>query len=241
MNAIEDNHVSRTWGEIGRALPRPELIVCMSAHWMTSGSFITSSLHPQIIYDFYGFPEALYHVPYPALGDPQAVRDICSQTPAIQPSTDWGIDHGAWSVLVKMFPAADIPVVQISIDMSANPRKQFELMQSLRDLRNKGILFIGSGNIVHNLGALRLNGKPHDWAIEFESIVQTNIEKNNIESLIEYQNLGPSASLSIPTDDHYRPLINTLALLSKTETPQFFNQGIDLGAVSMLSVVWGGK
>jgi 4,5-DOPA dioxygenase extradiol len=238
MNAIADNTYTKEWEKIGMSLDKPDAIVCMSAHWLTTGNFITSALNPKIIYDFYGFPENLYHVSYPAKGNPILASDIQKTYPEIQIDTHWGLDHGTWSVLKRMFPKAAIPVLQISIDYSAKPKEQYEFMIKLRELRRKNILFIGSGNIVHNLNLAGRNEKPFEWALEFEDISKNLIEKGDIKSLLEYEKLGSSAKLSIPTDDHYRPMLNTLALKFDDEIPSFFNQGIDLASISMLSFIY---
>lgn len=238
MNAISDNSYTHMWEKVGKEIPPPKAIVCMSAHWLTSGSFITSTLTPEIIYDFYGFPDNLYHVKYPVEGSPTVASEIHMKNQSIQLDTQWGIDHGAWSVLKRMFPQAEIPVLQLSIDYSANPNEQFELMSSLKDLRNNGILFIGSGNIVHNLSVMRMNTTPYDWALEFEETSKKYIEKGDVQSLIDYKKLNRAAQMSIPTDDHYRPMLNTLALKYENENPIFFNQGIDMSSISMLSFMY---
>jgi 4,5-DOPA dioxygenase extradiol len=238
MNAVENNTFTSGWERIGNTLDTPDAIVCMSAHWLTTGSFITSSLKPEIIYDFYGFPEKLYHISYPAKGNPHLASDIHKAYPEIEIDTEWGLDHGTWIVLTRMFPNATIPVLQISIDYSASPKEQYELMHKLKQLRTKNILFIGSGNIVHNLGLAAINQKPFEWAIEFEHTCKNLIEKGDSKSLLEYKKLGSSAAMSIPTDDHYRPMLNTLALTYDDEAPVFFNQGIVLSSVSMLSFIY---
>lgn len=235
MNAVEDNNYTAIWKEIGTKLPPPKAIVCMSAHWLTEGSFITSTLRPEIIYDFYGFPEKLYHVPYPAMGEPQIASKIHSLDPRIDIDRNWGLDHGTWSFLIHMFPKANVPVLQLSIDYYSPPTNQFELMVKLRKLRNDGILFIGSGNIVHNLAMASNDVPPYEWATEFEKQSQELIAKGDTKALIDYRKLGTAANMSIPTDDHYRPMLNTLALRYSGESPEFFNAGIDLASVSMLS------
>lgn len=238
MNAIDNNLYTKEWEILGKKLSPPKAIVCMSAHWLTNGSFVTSALNPEVIYDFYGFPQKLYHVSYPAKGLPQLASDIHHTNQLIQIDTQWGIDHGTWTVLKRMFPDASIPVLQISIDYSSDPKDQFELMSTLRKLRSNNIMFLGSGNIVHNLGLASGNRKPYDWALEFEEKSRRLIETGDTHSLINYQNLGQSARISIPTDDHYRPMLNTLALKYDDEHPTFFNQGIDLASVSMLSFIF---
>ena len=238
INAIEDNQYSLGWEKIGKEITAPKAVVCMSAHWLTKGSFITSNLKPEMIYDFYGFPEKLYHVQYPVVGSPKLAKEMSKECPQIEHDTQWGIDHGAWSVLRRIFPKANIPVLQLSIDYAEKPEAQFELMTVLKKLREKDILFIGSGNIVHNLGMAALQQQPYDWALEFESESKQLIEKGDTTSLLHYEKLGKAAQLSVPTNDHYRPMLNTLALRFPDEKPIFFNQGIDLSSVSMLSVLF---
>jgi len=237
MNAITENKYSQKWQGIGKEIKEysPKAIVCMSAHWASEGSLVTLNLKPKTIHDFYGFPEELYQIFYKAPGSPELAEEIHQKVPEIGIATDWGIDHGTWSVLKWMFPEAKIPVLQLSIDYSKRPGEQFEIIKKLKELRNEGILFIGSGNIVHNLGMAREGEKAYDWAIEFEETCKNLIKNNEIEKLINYKKLGKAAEMSIPTDDHYRPMLNTLALKFEDEEVSFFNQGIDLASVSMLS------
>lgn len=238
MNVLLDNTYTKEWERIGSTLVPPKAIVCMSAHWLTTGSFITSSLKPELIYDFYGFPEELYHISYTPPGSIKVAENVHETCPEIALDTQWGIDHGAWSVLKRMFPRATIPVLQLSIDYSRPPETQYELMCSIKDLRKKGIMFIGSGNIVHNLGMAAPHHKPFDWALEFESLSKKLIGTGDVEPLFHYEKLGPAAKLSIPTNDHYRPMLNTIALKYEWETPLFFNEGIDMASVSMLSFIY---
>jgi 4,5-DOPA dioxygenase extradiol len=238
MNAILDNEYSRGWEQVGAGLPKPKAIVCMSAHWLTRGSYITSTARPEVIYDFYGFPEELYQVAYPAAGEPELATEIHRLLSEIEPDGQRGLDHGAWTVLKHLFPNADVPVLQLSIDYARPPEEQFRLLQGLRSLREKGILFIGSGNIVHNLQMWRPNSKPFGWAVEFETFCKTQIATGDFEPLIHYEKIGHAAALSIPTDDHYRPMLNTLALTTEGEVPAFFNEGIDGASLSMLSFVY---
>ncbi|MCX6732501.1 MAG: 4,5-DOPA dioxygenase extradiol [Candidatus Roizmanbacteria bacterium] len=237
MNVLDDNKYSHMWETIGQQLSPPKAIICMSAHWLTDGSYITSSIHPEMIYDFYGFPQELYDVQYPAPGDDKLANKISHSHSFIKPDAMRGYDHGAWSVLKRMFPKAEAPVLQLSIDYSHSPLAQYSLLQQLKVLRNEGILFIGSGNIVHNLALVSMDQKPYDWAIEFEAFCKKSIQNKNINTLLDYKKIGTIAHLSIPTDDHFRPLLNTLALSYEDEEPIFFNEGIDMGSVSMLSVM----
>lgn len=238
MNVLLDNTYTKEWERIGKELIAPKAVVCMSAHWLTEGSFITSSLNPKLIYDFYGFPEELYHVSYTPPGSKDVAQVVHDECPDIALNTQWGIDHGAWCVLKRMFPGASIPVLQLSIDYSKPPEAQYELMQSIKKLRENGILFIGSGNIVHNLGMAIPDHNAFDWALEFEAQSKKLIGKGDIQSLFDYEKLGSAAKLSIPTNDHYRPMLNTLALRYEEETPLFFNEGIDMASVSMLSFMY---
>lgn len=241
MNAIEDNQYSREWERLGKELPKPQAIVCMSAHWTTEGSFVTAMDMPPTIRDFYGFPRELSEVKYLAKGDPDLAKKMCNIVKDIMLDEDeWGLDHGAWSVLNKMYPKANIPVLQLSVDYSRNPQQQYDLVCELQSLREKGVLFLGSGNIVHNLRMVSMDfDKPYDWAVEFDAMSKRLIEKGDHRSLIQYEKLGAAAQMAIPTDEHYRPMLATLALQRKGEQPHFFNEGIDLGSVGMRSFILG--
>lgn len=238
MNALTDNKYAFMWEKIGQQIPLPKAIICMSAHWLTDGSFITSSSHPKMIYDFYGFPQELYEVHYPVLGNGDLANNISQSYPFIKRDMTRGLDHGAWSVLKRMFPSAQIPVLQLSIDFTHRPEEQYVLLQQLKELRKEGILFIGSGNVVHNLVLVSMEQNSYDWAVEFEKLCKKFIQKGDFNTLLNYKKLGESANLSIPTDDHFRPLLNTLALTHQDEKPEFFNEGIDMGSISMLSVLY---
>ncbi len=241
MNALEDNVFSRGWKKFAASMPKPKVILCLSAHWVTQGSFVTAMPTPPTIHDFYGFPEALYQVRYPAKGDPALAQQICKIVREIQrDENEWGLDHGAWSVLLQMYPQADVPVLQLSVDASRSPAEQYELVKELASLRNKGVLFLGSGNIVHNLYAADWNSsKPYDWALEFDEQSAKLAEKGDHAALIQYEKLGAAAKMAIPTDEHYRPMLAALALQQKNEPLQFFNEGIELGSISMRSFVIG--
>jgi 4,5-DOPA dioxygenase extradiol len=191
---------------------------------------------PNLVYDFYGFPTELYKVVCPATGDEKIAEEICALEKTIQRDTERGLDHGVWTVLMHLFPQANIPVLQISIDYENSRRSQYELMKNLRPLRNQGVLFMGSGNIIHNLGLLRA-GQPYDWAIEFDALSKKHISEHNIDALFNREAQGSIAELAIPTDDHYRPMLNTLALMDDTESILFFNEEIDLGSIGMRSFI----
>ena len=243
MNAITDNIYSQCWKTLGQQLPLPNAILCISAHWLTKGTAVTMMERPKTIHDFGGFPKELFAVQYPALGAVDYARATISAIKSItvQEDCNWGLDHGAWSILKNMYPNADVPVFQLSIDASQPPLYHFNLASELSELRNRGILVLASGNIVHNLGRLSWSGesKTVDWAIEFDNFVTQHILDNNPLPLIEYQKLGSLASLAHPTNEHYLPLLYALGLRNKTDTVQFFNESFDLGSLSMRSVLFG--
>lgn len=242
MNAIEDNAYSRKWNAMGRGLTRPKAILAISAHWYFEETAVTVSEKPRTIHDFGGFPRELYEVQYPAPGDPALARRVQELlAPLTYVSSDelWGVDHGTWSVLTHVFPDADVPVVQLSIDETKPPRYHYELGRHLAPLRDEGVLVIGSGNIVHNLHAFawgRHPAEPFDWAVRFESQVRDLILNGNSEPLIDYESLGRDALLAVPTPDHYLPLVYLLGLRRESDTITFPVEGVDGGSVSMLAV-----
>jgi 4,5-DOPA dioxygenase extradiol len=241
MNAITDNIYSRSWADIGKQLPLPKAVLCISAHWLTHGTAVNVSQHPVTIHDFGGFPDELFKVQYPAPGSPEyarlAAKEIKS-TKVIEDS-EWGLDHGAWSVLKNMYPEAKVPIFQMSIDYGKSPEYHFNLGKELSQLRNKGVLIISSGNIVHNLGQVSWNdpAKKYDWAVEFDTLVKKQIEENDPEPLINYSKLGKVAQLAHPTNDHYLPLMYTLGLRHSKDELSFFNNTFDMGSISMRSLV----
>jgi 4,5-DOPA dioxygenase extradiol len=239
MNAIEDNEFSRAWVEVGQALPRPNAILCISAHWETAGTLVTAMEQPKTIHDFGGFPRELYAMQYPAPGSPELAR-LAQETvkkPQVRLDQTWGLDHGTWSVLCRIFPDADIPVVQLSLDRTQGPEFHYALGKELHALRNKGVLIIGSGNIVHNLRMIAWqDDKAYDWAIEFDETIKQLILSGDHDSIIHYQKLGQAARLSVPTNEHYLPLLYVLALQDKQEQIRFFADRMSLGSLSMRSV-----
>lgn len=238
MNAIEDNAYSRAWRKIGASLPKPKAIVAISAHWYLPGTLVTAMEHPRTIHDFGGFPRELYAVKYPAPGDPSLARRLTKLTGADE-DMQWGLDHGTWSVLVHLFPDADIPVVQLSIDETQPPKSHYAIGTRLAPLRDEGILIIGSGNIVHNLHAYawgRHTPEPFDWAVRFETQAREMLAAGNDEPLVDYEALGRDAVLSVPTPDHYLPLLYVMGARHKDDRVSFPIEGIDGGSVSMLSV-----
>jgi 4,5-DOPA dioxygenase extradiol len=239
MNAIEDNEFSRAWVEVGEALPRPTAILCVSAHWETIGTQVTAMERPRTIHDFGGFPQELYEMQYPAPGSPELARLAQATIHKTQVRLDqgWGLDHGAWSVLCRMFPQANIPVVQLSLDRTQAPEYHYALGKELRLLRNKGVLIVGSGNIVHNLRLIAWQGEQtYDWAIEFDEAIKQAILSGDHDAIVHYEKLGKAARLAVPTNEHFLPLLYVLALQDKQEQVRFFADQMSMGSLSMQSV-----
>ena len=214
MNAIEENEFTRAWGRVAESLPRPSGILCVSAHWETSGTRVTSMAWPETIHDFGGFPQRLFEVRYPAPGSPDMValvQETVSE-PRVQPDFDWGLDHGTWSVLCWLFPKADIPVVQLSLNREMTPASHYQLGRQLRALRSKGILIVGSGNMVHNLRLITWQDVAYDWALEMDESLKSLMLARDHDSVIRYQELGEAARLAAPTNEHYLPLLYVLGL-----------------------------
>jgi 4,5-DOPA dioxygenase extradiol len=236
-NAIEDNEFSGAWTEMGRSVPRPKAILCISAHWETKGAQVTAMAKPKTIHDFQGFRRELYEIKYPAPGSPslaQRVRDLISAVP-VGMDADWGLDHGSWSVLRHMFPEADIPTVQLSLKHAQAPAFHYRLGQELRPLREEGVLIIGSGNIVHNLRTIVWQDTAFDWALEFDDTIRRLIEQRDHSTLMQYESLGPVARLSVPTNEHYLPMLYILALQDAKEDLSFSTEKVTLGSISMRS------
>jgi 4,5-DOPA dioxygenase extradiol len=240
-NAIEDNEFSRSWAEAGSALPRPRAILCVSAHWETQGTYVTAMRKPKTIHDFAGFPQALFEMQYPASGSPALAR-LTKETlkkGVVAPDEAWGLDHGAWSVLSRMFPAADIPVVQLSLDRGREPEAHYELARDLRGLRKRGVLIVGSGNVVHNLGRIIWQDTAYDWGVEFDETLRRLILAADHDAIIHYERLGRTARLAVPTNEHFLPLLYVLALWEHNEAIRFFAEKVTLGAISMRSLQIG--
>jgi 4,5-DOPA dioxygenase extradiol len=239
MNVIQDNPFTRKLMEMGKSIAeKPNAILVVSAHWLTMrNTFVTVTPKPETIYDFGGFPEEMYKIKYPAPGAPEMAREVKNMVKSIEIQEDdhWGLDHGSWTVLKHMFPEADIPVFQISIDYSKPPQFHYDLARELMALRRKGVLIIGSGNIVHNLRRADFHNteKPYDWAIEFDEISKQKILSRDFNALINYHNLGQSAALAIPTSDHYLPMIYTLGLVNDREEIRFTYEEIQNASISM--------
>jgi 4,5-DOPA dioxygenase extradiol len=241
MNAILDNPYSQGWSRIGRELPKPKAIVCVSAHWYLAGTLVTSNARPRTIHDFGGFPRPLYQVQYPAPGSEELVRRLQELTGA-EPNEEWGLDHGTWSVLVHVFPEADVPVVQLSIDETQPAQFHYDLGRKLAPLRDEGVLVMGSGNLVHNLHTYawgKHDPEPFDWAVRFEKSAREWMSAGNDEPLVGYEALGRDAQLSAPTPDHYLPLLYVLGARQEGDRVTYPVEGIDGGSVSMLTVQIG--
>ncbi len=241
MNAIEKNEYHNRWTEMGKSLPRPKAILVVSAHWLTNGTKVTAMEKPRTIHDFGGFPQELFDAQYPAPGAMDFAEEakLLIKKTTVQSDLEWGLDHGTWSVLLPMYPKADIPVFQLSIDYSQPPQYHYDLAKELSALRKKGVLIIGSGNIVHNLGMIDWGGKAYDWAIEFDEKIKNYINDGNHSAIINYEKMGKIAQLAVPTNDHYLPLLYSLALQEKNESLSYFNAKCEMGSMSMRSLQIG--
>ena len=238
MNAIEENVFSRAWVRVGEAFPRPKVILCVSAHWKTDGVQVTAMEQPRTIHDFYGFPRALYQRQYPAPGSPDLARQVQALAPGVRVGLDqeWGLDHGTWSVLSRLIPGADVPIVQLSLDRRSHPAAHYALARALAPLRDQGVLVIGSGNMVHNLGMLAMQDEGYDWAIEFDETLRGLILSGDHDALTHYERLGDQVKLAIPTNEHYLPLLYALALQREGDGVRFFADEVTMGSISMRSV-----
>lgn len=241
MNAIESNEFTEKWVSLGSSLPVPAAILVISAHWETKGSFVTAMQQPPTIHDFGGFPQALFDVQYPAPGSPLLASETAEllREHAARLDLQWGLDHGTWSILRNMYPKAGIPVIQLSLDYELSPRQHYDLAKKLAVLRNKGVLIIGSGNMVHNLRLIEWR-KPEtgsDWALEANDLFKKLILENRHQELVDYHNLGKAVQMSIPTPEHFLPLLYILALQGIDEKSLFFNDKPVMGSLTMTSVI----
>ena len=246
MNAIEENEFTKGWINIGRTVPKPTAVLCISAHWETRGTYVTGMEKPKTIHDFRGFPEELYEVQYPAPGSPELAREMKSLVTKAQLGLDekWGLDHGCWCVLKHLYPYADIKVIQISMDYYMSSRQHYELAKELQILRKKGVLIIGSGNMVHNLGLVnwaKINepGFGYDWAIEANERMKKYILSNDHKALIDYKLQGKAFNLAVPTPEHFLPLLYALALKEENEMVNIFNDIPVAGSLTMTSIKIG--
>jgi 4,5-DOPA dioxygenase extradiol len=238
MNALLKNDWTDAWARIGRTIETPRAILCVSAHWYLPATLVTAMASPRTIHDFGGFPRELFQVQYPAPGSPDLAQQVRELIDAGLDQS-WGLDHGTWSVLCHVFPNADVPIVQLSIDETQPAQFHFDLGRRLSPLRDEGILICGSGNLVHNLHTYawgRHMPEPYDWAVRFEASAQELMQKGDFEPLINYDTLGRDALLSIPTPDHYLPLLYVLGAARKNDTISFPVEGVDGGSISMLTI-----
>ena len=238
MNALFDNNFTKALAQLGRQLERPKAILVISAHWETPGTFVSTNPSPKTIYDFGGFDRALYEIKYEPKGAPELAHEVVTlvKSTKVQEDVTMGLDHGAWTVLHHIFPQADVPVFQMSLDYTKSPEQHYQIAQEIKALRNKGVLIVGSGNVVHNLRLLdwsSIDAKPTDWTLEFDELVKTNINSGNFEKLVKYQDLGTIAKLSIPTSDHYLPMLYTLGAADKNEPVKYLYEGYQYGTLSM--------
>ena len=243
MNGIEDNEFSQRWAQMANEIPAPKAVLVVSAHWFTRGTHITAMEFPETIHDFGGFPQALFEVQYPAPGNPELAKDTANliHSTDIGLAHDWGLDHGAWTVVRRMYPDAKIPVLQLSIDYTKPPQYHYDLAKEIYELRKKGVLIIGSGNMVHNLRMVswqNINnpGYGFDWALKMNDTFKELITSGTHDKLIKYENLGKEAMLAIPTPEHYLPLLYTLALQDSKDKISFFNDKAVAGSLTMTSV-----
>jgi len=244
MNAVAENEYTKAWAAIGNTIPRPKAVLAVSAHWYVPSTAVTNAPRPRTIHDFGGFPLELYEVEYPAPGSPELARHVQDLLAPISVELDerWGLDHGTWSVLAHVFPQADIPVVQLSIDETQPPEYHYEIGKRLAPLRNEDVLILGSGNLVHNLHTYawgKHGVEAFDWAVRFEKQVRELLLNGDHSPLIAYETLGRDALLSIPTPEHYLPLLYVIGVSSEDEQVSFPVEGVDGGSVSMLTVQFG--
>lgn len=237
MNAIEDNPYTRNWVKVAREIPKPKAILSISAHWYTDGSRVSDELHPNTIHDMYGFPDELYKIQYEANGAPELahmVKNLISRNVRID--NGWGYDHGTWSVLCRMYPEADIPLFQLSVDSSAGADVHFRIGREISSLREKGVLIFGSGNVVHNLARINWNmNGGYPWADEFDEYIKEKIIKKQYQDVIQYEKAGKSSELAFKTPDHFYPLLYVLGAASDDDKLSFFNDSCTMGSLSMTS------
>jgi 4,5-DOPA dioxygenase extradiol len=252
MNALGDNEYRRSWqalgAQFGTQQPRPQLILCISAHWLTDGWWLTAMAQPKTIHDFGGFPQELFDQQYPAPGDPDAARALSllirqrASAPLGLDTGEWGLDHGAWSVLKPMFPEADIPVIQLSMDYGRAPEDHYALAKQLKALRDRGVLIVASGNIVHNLRQMQrgaAGSQAYDWALEFDQTIGGYVQQGNLDALQNFQKLGSLAKIAHPTHEHFLPLLYAAGAVEAREPMRFINTNFQGGSISMRSMVWG--
>ncbi len=241
MNALGDNPYSRSWSMLGQSLPRPQAVLVISAHWMTRGATLVDvSAAPRTIHDFHGFPQELFEQQYPAKGSPELARDVALllSDHHVQEDDTWGLDHGAWSVLKFLFPKADVPVFQLSIDISSDLHSHLEIGQAISELRERGVLILGSGNVVHNLQQLRQSDKPHDFALEFDHYFSKHLVDRDFASLSNRDSLGSLLHQAHPTEEHYIPALSIAGASNQQDKLTFMTDSFEMGSLSMRSFVF---
>jgi 4,5-DOPA dioxygenase extradiol len=237
MNALETNSFTREWQRVAQDIPKPKVILVISAHWVTRGTYITGAGRLETIHDFGGFPQALFDFQYPAKGHPTLAAEI-ADTLGITVDPHRGLDHGSWSVLTHMYPEADIPVLQLSLDFAKSPQEHFEFAQKLSYLRDQSVLILSTGNIIHNLGLIQWNDTlKYPWAVEFDNLIADSLKSKDFNSIITYQKYGQMATNSVPTPEHFLPLLYTIGSSYPADKIEIFNQQVMMGALSMTSVL----
>lgn len=237
-NSIEDNNWTSEWRRLGEYLPKPKSILCLSAHFATRGSIVVDVEEPETIHDFYGFPEEMYLIKYPAPGSPALANRVLDLIKDASTTSKWGLDHGAWSLLVHLYPEADIPVVQLSLDLSISANEQMNIGKRLRPLREEGVLILGSGNVVHNLRRMNPGmSEPYSWALEFDKSVANLIKSSDYESLQYYMSL-PGATESVPTNEHFVPLLYVLGAVDTTDKLSIICQDYPFASLSMTGFIF---
>jgi len=237
MNIVNHNTYTQSLQTLGASLPKPEAILVISAHWLTQGTFVCSADKPKQVYDFYGFPDELYKVPYHPPGAPSIAQSIVHELRVenIQIDSEWGIDHASWAVLTHMYPKADIPVLEMSLDVTMNEQEHYEVARKLSFLRKQNVIIMGSGNIVHNLHRMEYkeNAEPYPWAVEFDTYIKDALLQNDINRLLRYKELSPVGKIAVPTNDHYLPMLYSAALREDGEQVDFFHESIQNASISM--------
>jgi 4,5-DOPA dioxygenase extradiol len=238
MNALEENEFTKGWADIASGITKPNAILCISAHWETDGTYVTAMNKPETIHDFGGFPKPLFDFQYPAAGNPDLANETKDgvKSVKVELNQDWGLDHGCWVVASRMYPRADVPVIQLSLDYNKSPQWHYELAKELAFLRKKGVLIMGSGNIVHNLGLVEWDeSKKFDWAVEANEKIKKLVQDGDSKSLISYKTLGSAIQLAVPTPEHYLPLLYTTALKGEKDNISIFNDKTIMGSIAMTS------
>jgi 4,5-DOPA dioxygenase extradiol len=240
MNAIEDNSFTQAWAKIGQRFPTPKAVLMISAHWMTNQVAVTAMQTPKTIHDFGGFPPALFAMQYPAPGSPELAARVAQQLAPVRVVQDqaWGLDHGAWSVLTKVYPEAQIPVVQLSLNMNEDPAFHYELGRQLSALRDEGVMLMGSGNVVHNLRQLNPSVRAYDWAERFDTLIRDTITAENFDQIVQFDQLGMDARLSIPTTEHFLPLLYVLGAKRNDDQTEVICNELTMGSISMTSYLF---